>query len=509
MTDPSRDAHVEFRAVSKHFGGVQALSDIDVRVAAGTVHALVGENGAGKSTLSKIAGGVLSPDRGQVLVDGEVVTFRSPRDALEYGIATIAQELALVPGLTVAQNVFLGSEPRRGGVILRRALARRFDDLSALAGFALPGSATVGSLRIADQQKVEIMRALSRGATTIIMDEPSAALSRDDARALHGLIRGLAADGRTVLLVSHFLSEVLSLSHTVTILRDGRHVRTSSTSEETESSLIEGMLGRSLGSVFPDKSPLLSATAPVALEVRRLSAPGVHEVSLHVRQGEIVGIAGLVGAGRSELAHAIVGASRRDGGEIVLHGEVATMQSPGAARRSGMVLIPESRKAQGLVPQLSVAENVTLANLDEYSKGGFLGRGKQRKAAAGAIATANVTGARVGAAVGALSGGNQQKTMFARAMLCRPSVLIADEPTRGVDVGSRRGIYDVIVERAAAGVGVLVISSDLEEVIGLAHRVVVMRGGRVSAELEGSAITEENVLRAAFQESTDGDDDGG
>jgi rhamnose transport system ATP-binding protein len=209
------------------------------------------------------------------------------------------------------------------------------------------------------------------------------------------------------------------------------------------------------------------------------------------------------------LAHAIVGATRRDGGEIVLHGEVATMQSPGAARRSGMVLIPESRKAQGLVPQLSVAENVTLANLDEYSKGGFLSRGKQRKAAAGAIATANVTGARVGAAVGALSGGNQQKTMFARAMLCRPSVLIADEPTRGVDVGSRRGIYDVIVERAAAGVGVLVISSDLEEVIGLAHRVVVMRGGRVSAELEGSAITEENVLRAAFQESTDGDDDGG
>jgi rhamnose transport system ATP-binding protein len=508
VTDP-RDAHIEFRAVSKHFGGVQALSDINVRVAAGTVHALVGENGAGKSTLSKICGGVLSPDSGQVLVDGAPVTFRSPRDALTQGIATIAQELALVPGLTVAQNVFLGSEPRRAGFILRRALARRFDDLAEQAGFHLPGTATVGSLRIADQQKVEIMRALSRGATTIIMDEPSAALSRDDTQALHDLVRGLAAAGRTVLLVSHFLSEVLSLSHTVTILRDGRHVRTSPTAQETEASLIEGMLGRSLGSVFPDKPPQPAATAPTALEVRNLSAPGVHDVSLQVRRGEIVGIAGLVGAGRSELAHAITGATRRSGGEILLHGEPATLSSPGAARRSGVVLIPESRKTQGLVPQLNVAENVTLANLDDYSTAGFLNRGRQRRAAANAVETANVTGARVGAAVAALSGGNQQKTMFARAMLCAPTVLIADEPTRGVDVGSRRGIYDVIVARAAEGVGVVVISSDLEEVIGLSHRLIVMRGGRVSAELEGADMTEANALRAAFQEPTDGDDDGG
>ena len=233
-------------------------------------------------------------------------------------------------------------------------------------------------------------------------------------------------------------------------------------------------------------------------------------MSLQVRCGEIVGIAGLVGAGRSELAHAITGATRRSGGEILLHGEPATLSSPGAARRSGVVLIPESRKTQGLVPQLNVAENVTLANLDDYSTAGFLNRGRQRRAAANAVETANVTGARVGAAVAALSGRQPAEVMFARAMLCAPTVLIADEPTRGVDVGSRRGIYDVIVARAAEGVGVVVISSDLEEVIGpVTPRLIVMRGGRVSAELEGADMTEANALRAAFQEPTDGDDDGG
>jgi simple sugar transport system ATP-binding protein/ribose transport system ATP-binding protein len=440
------------------------------------------------------------------LIDGEPVAFRSPRDALVHGIATIAQELALVPGLTVAENVFLGSEPRRSGFVLRRSLSRRFDELAGQAGFRLPGSATVGSLRIADQQKVEIMRALSRGASTIVMDEPSAALSADDTRTLHELIRGLAAAGRTVLLVSHFLSEVLSLSDQVSILRDGHHVRTAATSKESESSLIEGMLGRSLGSVFPDKPPAPDESAPAALAVRNLNAPGVHDVSLLVRQGEIVGIAGLVGAGRSELAHAITGASRRSAGEVEVRGQVATMHSPGAAKRAGVILIPESRKSQGLVPQLSVAENVTLANLDDYSKAGFLHRSRQRKAAATAIADANVKGAKVGVPVAALSGGNQQKTLFARAMLCRPTVLIADEPTRGVDVGSRRGIYDVIAERAAEGVGVVVISSDLEEVIGLSHRLIVMRGGRVSAELSGEAMTEENALRAAFHEPAEAGD---
>jgi simple sugar transport system ATP-binding protein/ribose transport system ATP-binding protein len=500
MADSPHDTHIELCTVSKHFGGVQALTDINVRVARGTVHALVGENGAGKSTLGKICGGIISPDSGQVLVDGEPVGFRSPRDALDHGIATIAQELALVPGLTVAQNVFLGSEPRSAGFVLRRSLARRFDKLAAAAGFGLAPGALVGSLRLADQQKVEIMRALSRDATTIIMDEPSAALSHQDVETLHDLIRSLAAAGRTVLLVSHFLSEVLSLSDTVTILRDGQHVRTSPAAAETESSLIEGMLGRSLGSVFPPKSPAPGDEAPTVLAVTSITAPGVHDVSLRVRAGEIVGIAGLVGAGRSELAHAITGATRRQGGTVSMAGEAVTMTSPRAALRQGVVLIPESRKTQGLVPHLSVAENVTLANLPSYSAGGLLRRGRQHKAASSALASVNVKGAGLGLPVAALSGGNQQKTLFARAMLCRPKVLIADEPTRGVDVGSRRGIYDLIAEQAAAGVGVVVISSDVEEVIGLSHRLVVMRGGRVSAELEGEQMTEANTLRAAFQE---------
>jgi ABC-type sugar transport system ATPase subunit len=488
---------MELTGVGKSFGGTPALSGIDLRIAPGSIHGLVGENGAGKSTLSRIVAGLSAADEGVLLVGGREVVLRSPREALGLGIATIAQELALVPSLTVAQNVFLGAEPgRRRWFVRGRRLRAAFLALAARTGFDLDPDAPVVSLRTADQQKVEILRALARGASFIIMDEPTAALSGPDAARLHDVVRALAASGCTVLLISHFLSEVLSLCDTVTILRDGGLVRTAPASAETESTLIEGMLGRALGSVFPAKAPV-AADAPEALAVEGLVAPGVRDVSLRVRAGEIVGLAGLVGAGRSEIAHAIYGAARRSAGSVAVAGRPLRRRSIGAALRGGVFLVPESRKEQGLVLQRSVRENATLSDLARLAALGWVRPGLERRETRAALARVTVQGDDR-RPVSALSGGNQQKVLFARAFQRRRRVLIADEPTRGVDVGSRRAIYDLIAGEARDGVGVLVISSDVEEVLGLAHRVLVVRGGRVVDELTGDRMTEEDVLRAAF-----------
>ncbi len=487
---------VELRGVGKSFGGLPVLEDIDLRLEPGSVHALVGENGAGKSTLSKIIAGVYTADTGVMLIDGEEASFSTPREALDRGIATIAQELALVPGLSVAENVFLGREPRTFGWVNRRALRQQFVALAARTGFELDPDALVGSLRTADQQKVEILRALARGASLIIMDEPTASLPAHDTELLHAVVRQLAASGHTVVLVSHFLSEVLELADTVTILRDGRLIRTAPAAQETEASLIEGMLGRTLGSVFPPK-PAAPDAAPAVLTVTGLTAPGVSNVSFTVHAGEIVGLAGLVGAGRSEIAHAIFGANRRGAGTVVVGDAECPPSSIPQALRRGIFLIPESRKEQGLVLGRSIRQNVTLSNLGQVSSAGWVRDGAERREARSMLDRVTVAGDDR-RPVSALSGGNQQKVLFARALQQSRSVLIADEPTRGVDVGSRRAIYDLIVEQADQGIGVLVISSDVEELLGLAHRILVVRGGRIVGEYAGEQMTEENVLTAAF-----------
>jgi simple sugar transport system ATP-binding protein/ribose transport system ATP-binding protein len=491
---------IELRGVGKSFGGTPVLQDIDLTIAPGSVHGLVGENGAGKSTLSKIVAGLYSADEGDLLVNGERVTFGSPREALDRGIAAIAQELALVPALTVAENVFLGREPRTLGFIDRRRLRRAFVALAERAGFDLDPDARVGAMRVADQQKVEILRALARGASVIIMDEPTAALSGHDVALLHAVVRQLAASGCTVVLVSHYLGEVLELCDDVTILRDGRLIRSAPAAAETESTLIEGMLGRSLGSVFPDKTPVAPDAVEV-LAVRDLVAPGVNGVSFSVKAGEIVGLAGLVGAGRSEIAHAIFGAVRRSGGTVVADGRDLSAPTIGAALSGGIFLIPESRKEQGLVLQRTIRENVTLANLAGLARGGWIRSGAERREARAMLDAVTVQGDER-RSVAALSGGNQQKVLFARALQRPRRVLIADEPTRGVDVGSRRSIYDLITAQAATGIGVVVISSEVEEVLGLAHRILVIRGGRVAGEFAGEQMTEENILTAAFADLT-------
>lgn len=505
MTDPDKggacnaEAIVNVVNVSKSFGGVQAVKDVTLAIRRGEIHALVGENGAGKSTLSKIIAGLITPEAGELIVNGQPVTFSSPRDALGHGIATIAQELALVPRLSVAQNVYLGAEPRRLGFVRRRALAQKYAALARQTGFDLPPNQPVAALRTADQQKVEILRAISRRASLIIMDEPTAALSRDDTERLHKVIRTLAAAGCTVVLISHFLSEVLALADTISVLRDGALVSSRPSVDETESSLIEAMLGRSLGSVFPPKPPAVTADVAPILTVTSLSAPGVYDVSLDIRPGEIVGLAGLVGAGRTELANALFGNSKVAHGTTVVAAEPRSLRTPRRAMRAGMFMIPESRKERGLLPNRSLVENITVSALRDCSRLGIVMPQRQRRATADLVRRLTIRTPRLNVPVRMLSGGNQQKVLFARGLMSRPRILIADEPTRGVDVGSRRAIYELITDQARAGLGVLVISSDIEEVLGLAHRVLVMRGGRVVAEFTGEHINEQNVLTAAFR----------
>ena len=494
-TDAPGTIHLEVRGIGKSFGATRALDDVSIEIASGTVHAFVGENGAGKSTLGKIIAGVFPQDQGDLVLRGAPVAFGSPREALERGIAIVAQEVALVPQLTVAQNVFLGAEPRRAGFIDRRSLAEHFARLAAESGFDLDGRAIVGGLSIAVQQQVEILRSLARQADLIVLDEPTASLSAKETDRLHEIVRSLRTSGRTVILVSHFLAEVLSLADTVTVLRDGRVIRTGPAAAETENSLVAGMLGRPAARAYPEKRPA-PPEGPVVMSVRHLSAPGVMDVSLEIRSGEIVGLAGLIGAGRSELARAIFGANQVTSGDVRF-GSGRPGGTPAASLRAGVAMIPESRKDEGLFLRRPIRENVSLSTVASFATFGFVRRGREGIRVGDALH--QVTGSPLlEAAAGDLSGGNQQKLLFARTLLVGPGVLIADEPTRGVDVGSKHDLYELIVRLAAEGLAVLFISNEIEEILGLAHRVAVMRQGRLVAELAGEAMTEETILAAAF-----------
>jgi ABC-type sugar transport system ATPase subunit len=500
ITAGAGDARPRVQAIelSKRFGGVQAVDGVSVTIGAGSVHGLVGENGAGKSTLAKMIGGVHSPDAGQLLVDGEPVHFHAPRDALARGIATIAQEIALVPAATVMDNVFLGLEPRTAGVIRRRDVRRRFDALNERTGFGLPADARVGSLRIADQQKVEILRAIARDARVILMDEPTAALTIDESRRLLDTIRRLAAEGTSIVLVSHYLEEVLDVCDTVTVMRDGKLVRTAPSAQESPETLVRAMIGRELDVLMPKRRPA-APDAPVVLEARGLTRTGaLSDVSLQVRAGEIVGLAGLVGSGRTEVARALFGADRFDSGEVLVEGRPVRLRHPRDAVRRGIAMLPESRKEEGLVMLRSVRENTSLATVGDLTRAGVVRRRAERAEVRELAGRVDVRAASIEQPVTGLSGGNQQKVLFAKWLARRPRVLIADEPTRGVDIGAKRQIHELIVELAAGGMAVVVISSEIEEVIGLSHRVLVMRAGRIVEELAADAATQETVMRAAF-----------
>lgn len=489
---------VEVHNVSKRFGGVQALSDVSIAIGRGSIHGLVGENGAGKSTLAKIIGGVHQPDRGELLVDGEPVHFTSPRGALAVGIASIAQEIALVPARTVLENVFLGIESTNLGVVQMGHLLRRYAELDQRTGFQLRPYARVRGLRTADQQKVEILRAIARNARLILMDEPTASLTVDESDRLLDIIRRLAAAGTAVVLVSHNLKEVLTVAETVTVMRDGKVVRTGPAGLETPRSLVTAMVGRELELTFPPKNPP-PAAARTVLEVRNLKRSRfIDDVSFSVREGEIVGLAGLVGSGRSEVARAIFGADRLDSGEILVQGRRMQPRGPRGAAAWGVVMVPESRKEQGLFMMRPIRENLILSILSQVATVGVVRSRVEKRRARELAKQVDVRTPSIEAPLRSLSGGNQQKVLFAKWLARRPKLLIADEPTRGVDVGAKSQIAELIATLAAGGMGVLLISSEIEEVLGLAHRVLVMRTGRIVAEYAGDAATEDAVMRAAF-----------
>jgi ABC-type sugar transport system ATPase subunit len=494
----TRDCHVDLRGISKRFGGVHALREVDLTIARGSIHGLVGENGAGKSTLGKIIGGAHRPDGGTMLVNGRPVRYRHPADALRDGLATIAQELTLVPRRSVLDNVLLGLEPTRGGLIDRRAVEHRYRELAALAGFGLPPHLLVGQLPVAEQQKVEILRALARDASLIVMDEPTAALTLDEAERLFEVIRLLRSRGTTIVYISHFLREVLELVDDVTVLRDGSLVRTTPAARETAASLVSAMLGRSIEVAFPPKR-YPTRDAPVLLSVRELRRRAVvGPIDLDIRAGEIVGLAGLVGSGRTELLRLIYGADKRTSGRIEVAGREVTPRDPRSALRAGIAMLPESRKEQGLLLARPIMENITLSHPREVERFGLMSRRAERGKTSELIRRLDVRAPSPAARVSTLSGGNQQKVLFAKWLLKPPRVLLADEPTRGVDVGAKRSIHELIASLAEQGIPILMVSSELEEVLGLAHRLLVMARGRIVAELDAHTADADTVMRLAF-----------
>jgi simple sugar transport system ATP-binding protein/ribose transport system ATP-binding protein len=473
---------VRLLQIGKHYSSTKALEGVTLDIEAGTVHALVGANGAGKSTLGKIIGGLVRPDYGELQIEGRSVKYATPSDARDDGIAMIAQELALVPFLTVMENVFLGVEPRQRGFVLRRDMRRRYAQLVERWGFDLKRDALVGSLRTADQQKVEILRAVACNARTIVMDEPTSSLTVVEIEKLHEMIRALRTSGTTIVYVSHFLDEVLELADTVTVLRSGRLVRTAPAADETQNSLVSAMFGAEVEAEHFDKPT--KNTHPVVLEVDGLSRKGVlSDISLAIREGEIVGLAGLVGSGRSELARAISGADPIDSGTIRVAGKERRIREPVDAIAAGIAFVPESRKIDGLFMELSLAANTTFAHTRTVSSRlGFLRSRLERSKTRTLLQSLSVQPAAPSAQVASLSGGNQQKVLFARWLFKKPLILILDEPTRGVDVGARAAIHKLINDLAAEGAAILMISSELEEVLGLAHRVLVMRRGTITRE---------------------------
>jgi ribose transport system ATP-binding protein len=488
-------ARLEAREISKEFPAVRALDGVSISFEVGEVHGLVGENGAGKSTLMNILSGVLAPTSGEMLLEGSLTRFRGVRDAIESGVVMIHQELNLVDELSAAENILLGREPSRFGFLDRRALLAEAARYLELVRAMFSPSIRVGDLSIAGKQLVEIAKAVSYEAKVLIMDEPTAVLSEHETEALFEQISRLKASGVTVIYISHILSEVLRICDRVTVLRDGKVVGSADAGSTTQADLARMMVGRELGDYYPEKSPVPQA-AP-ALEVTGLSVPGrVKDVSFSVAPGEILGIAGLVGAGRTETAEAVVGARARSSGVIEVGGQRVSIDSPRAAMRHGIAYVSEDRKGLGLILEMDTPANVTLANLSEYGSP-LLNFGRERRSVGDWIQKLSI---RVGdrrAPVRFLSGGNQQKVSLAKWLDTKPSVLILDEPTRGIDIGSKREIYALVKGLADGGLACVVISSELPELIGICHRVIVLRRGELVGELSGESITEEAIMLLA------------
>ena len=492
----STTARLVLDQATKSFGPVKALEDGTITLYAGEAHALLGENGAGKSTLVKILGGVHKQDSGTLTIDGQTADFAGPSDAQAAGVAIIYQEPSLFPDLSVAENIFLGRQPQTGGRrIDRRAMERDARAIFADLGVALDPARPARGLSVADQQIVEIAKALSFEARVLVMDEPTAALTTVEVKRLFGVIETLRTRGAAVLFISHRLEEVFVCCQRVTIMRDGRFVRTAPIDETNIDDIIRSMVGRELDALFPKTE---TEPGEVVLEVRGLNSDGVFsDISFTVRSGEIVALAGLVGAGRTEVARAVFGIDKRSSGTVTLAGSALPNGNPLAAMAAGMALVPEDRRQQGLVMDLGIDRNVALASLGRLSHAGLIHRSSERSLAQTWATRLQLKSGRITNAVSTLSGGNQQKVVLGKWLARNPKLLIIDEPTRGIDVGTKAEVHRILDELVSDGMAVLMISSELPEVLGMADRVLVLREGRLTAELSRAEADEQNIMRAA------------
>ncbi|MBD5655255.1 MAG: sugar ABC transporter ATP-binding protein [Candidatus Eremiobacteraeota bacterium] len=492
-------AFLKMLGIVKTFPGVKALDGVSFDVRAGEVHALVGENGAGKSTLMKTLAGAYKADAGTIEVDGKPVSIDGPKAAEALGIGMIYQEFNLVPDLRVADNILLGHEPTRGGLLDRKAGVARAGEVLAELGIALPLERLARRLSVAEQQLVEIAKALLREARLIVMDEPTAALTEREIDALFTLIAKLKSQGVAFVYISHRLEELPRISDRITVIRDGKSIETRATADLPQDEMIRLMVGRSVDAQFPQLPPV-APDAPIVLAVRGLASRGgvtVDDVSFSVHAGEIVGLAGLVGAGRTEIVRAIAGADVPTAGEIDVAGRRVTIRSPRSAIDAGVALVTEDRKGQGLVLGMSVRANTTLAHLERFERRGLIERAREDETTNAEIAELRIRTPSGEQMVRNLSGGNQQKVVLAKWLIGDAKVFLFDEPTRGIDVGAKAEIYALMIGLLARGAGVVMVSSELPEVLGMSHRVLVVREGKIRAEFARADATPDRVIAVA------------
>jgi ribose transport system ATP-binding protein len=485
---------LEMQGIEKSFPGVRALQGVDLSLRKGEVHALLGENGAGKSTLMKILAGAHGKDSGMIRLDSEDVEIKGPRHARELGVAIIYQELSILPHLSVAENIFLGRMPRRKGapwLVDWQECHRHSAELLAQVGLNIGPRTIAGRLKIADQQMVEIAKALSERAKIVVMDEPTTPLTNREVETLFETVRLLQARGVSIIYVSHRLVEVKEICNRATVLRDGKTIGTVEVSETDSGDWVRMMVGRELDQLFPKHE---AKRGKELLRVSHLDTRKLRDVSFSAYQGEILGIAGLVGAGRSSLARTIFGAESVDSGTIEIDGAAVRMAEPAQAIDCGVALVPEDRKRQGVVLGLSVRENITLANLDGVSTGGQLNLARERRVATEFVSTLRIATPSINQLTVNLSGGNQQKVVLAKWLFSNAKILIVDEPTRGIDVGAKAEIYALLHRLVEQGKTVIMISSELPELIGMSDRILVMHEGRITGELTRDQFTEEKIM---------------
>ncbi|MBZ0288411.1 MAG: sugar ABC transporter ATP-binding protein [Anaerolineae bacterium] len=490
--------------ISKQFPGTLALDDVQLEVLPGEIHAVMGENGAGKSTLMKILSGVYTADSGQIRFEGRPIAPANPREALMLGIAIVHQELSVVPTLTVAENIFPGHLPTNVlGMVNYRQLYQNAGRVLQDMSVPVDPRALVETLSIANQQLVEITKSLSSHCKILILDEPTSALTDSEADHLLGLLRRLAGEGVGIVYISHKIKEIFALADRVTVLRDGRYIGTERVSDVTPDHVIRMMVGRELGAMYPEKS---GRSGVALMEVRNLRLPGsdAHS-SFSLFEGEVLGFAGLIGSGRSELARAIFGAEPKAEGEIVLKGSRVEIRSPKDAIALGMGYLPEDRKAAGLFLEMSVKLNIEAAVIGEVSRAGLVSPAKEVALAEDYVRQMNISTPNIEQEVRRLSGGNQQKALVSKWLSIKPKILIVDEPTRGIDVGAKKEIHFLLRRLADSGVGVMMISSELPEIMGMSDRILVMHEGAIAAEFKSSDATEEKIIRAASGQQVEGD----